>query len=354
MAERSSVIWKALVTADYGLLKSLDLTGFDWHAKHAHFGTPLHALLLGGLYFEGIRYGGSLVQSAEGPEPRLAALELIMRYGADPWLASDPTWQRKLGWDFGEISTSDVHCGGKTVVECLLDVKSVLREYNETGVWTTQISVVSKALEIMAKHKANSYKRDRVSVPEGLLSTWEAALMNASAADVSICAQNEVVVPAHSLVLSAASKVLAAMLQSTWKEGSERWIRVEDCDGQSIRLLLSLLYTGSVPEEVGLELETLMSSLALAHRWEIDYVVESLSSALSEKIDMKSVESIADFALRLHLESLLVPCRSFMVEAKDKLGKKLKAPAVKAEFIRITKQMEADPEAPARKKRRVL
>merc|ERR1740129_2049814 len=100
------------------------------------------------------------------------------------------------------------------------------------------------------------------------------------------------------------------MLSTTgMREGARKIIEVKDCSTQALRLLLSLIYTGTAgagDEEPGPG--AILAALDLAHRWQVMHVVQMLASALQRRLDLDCFEAVMDIALRFQLPSLLSAC----------------------------------------------
>merc|ERR1711972_877991 len=134
------------------------------------------------------------------------------------------------------------------------------------------------------------------------------------------------------------------MLSSEMREGSTRSIVVQDCGLQALKLLLSLLYSGSLPaEEEEPALPTMLDALSLGHRWQVNHVVDVLARKISHQLDMQHFEAAAELALRLQLDGLLRSCKSFITENQNVLSTKLskkgslgfQSPTVRAEVERV-------------------
>eukprot|EP00927_Polykrikos_kofoidii_P063960 TRINITY_DN58892_c0_g1_i1.p1 TRINITY_DN58892_c0_g1~~TRINITY_DN58892_c0_g1_i1.p1 ORF type:complete len:315 (-),score=38.25 TRINITY_DN58892_c0_g1_i1:318-1262(-) len=86
----------------------------------------------------------------------------------------------------------------------------------------------------------------RVVVRPEVFMTWEKLFESAAGKDVSIRVDNGSEERCHSVVLTAASDVLGAMLATEMREGRERCIKVHDVSIVALRVFLRLLYTGSL------------------------------------------------------------------------------------------------------------
>ncbi|CAJ1424377.1 unnamed protein product, partial [Effrenium voratum] len=154
----------------------------------------------------------------------------------------------------------------------------------------------------------------KATVPEELLEMWARLLADSSTADLRICISGSTgevsELNAHSVVLRAASPVLNAMLSGCMQEASGR-VSVENVSLAAAKVLLSLMYTGSLPLDLDAQSTVVLEAMCLAHRWQVQYVVHILVSAAEKALTPETFEPTADCAIRLQLPELLAICRSF-------------------------------------------
>jgi len=226
--------------------------------------------------------------------------------------------------------------------------------------WKEDLEVIDEAIEILS----NAGNRTAsVSVAEGVVELWESLLSDTESADVTICvgsgnseveAANERSeeragdlehIPVHGVVLCNSSPVLRAMLCTTgMREGARKLIRVKDCSATALRLLLALIYTGTIGTcDMEPTPELLLAALDLAHRWQVLHIVQMIATGLQRHLSLDCFEPILDAALRFELQALLSACRAFAskhagilrIRMGDASVPTLTSPSVRAEVARI-------------------
>jgi len=115
-------------------------------------------------------------------------------------------------------------------------------------------------------------------------------------------------IKAHSLLLKNRSKVLRAMLSTSFREGSSDGFRVEvDCDPSAMKLILELVYVGEEVDDAE-PLDVLLSALSQAHQWDISDLVQLLEAAAVRKLDDDGLGRALEVACRLQLTDLQNAC----------------------------------------------
>jgi len=378
-------VFKALAMGEEKVVKSMDLSFFDWESTHSDFGTPLHAILFGKIRHEEEGEKGEAedqnrdcdsfrdIVDADEEEvrARLDLLRFAVQNGANPHAVAPEQCDTERWWgEDGKMTT--ITFAGESAFECLLAVKRSLKASDSEKVaedteplWTAQLEAVDVALGILA----NASRAERsVGVPEGVLDTWEGLLSDAESMDVAIRVEapgreGGAEVRAHSAVLRNASEVLRAMLSTqAMREGVSKVIEVAGCGHEAVRLLVGLIYTGmTVGSEEEPSVSTMLSAVDLAHRWQLLHLVRPLSSAIGLRLDAENFEAAIEVALRLQLPALLTACRAFAVahrcEMRARLGKRGKAGfqsrAVRLEVERLVGGGGAA-DAPRKRQRRSL
>eukprot|EP00928_Gymnodinium_smaydae_P031910 TRINITY_DN23266_c0_g1_i1.p1 TRINITY_DN23266_c0_g1~~TRINITY_DN23266_c0_g1_i1.p1 ORF type:complete len:390 (-),score=99.08 TRINITY_DN23266_c0_g1_i1:23-1192(-) len=360
-----SSIWEALAMGKEKFLSRVDTSGFNWKATHPHFGSAIHAILFGRIdekadeaeepdadaeededRKDGLSgYNDIITDPGEHIQQRLRLLQIAMQRGADPYVVAPRTCDACRLFNSGEEDnkkTEHVTFANKSALECLWSVERVVKRLNSED-WLTELSNIDRAVEILT----TSYsRRQTVPVPEELLETWERVHSDMHSPDVvfRVGPESEEVL-AHRSVLCAASSVLRAMLHSEMREGARKEVRVEDASTLAVRIVISLLYAGFMPEtEEEPGVPVLVEALALGHRWQLLYVVNMLVADVTKNLNLQTVEIALDVALHLQLPDLLSACRDFIIahsrEVKQKLaGKKggagFQIAAVRAEISRL-------------------
>ncbi|CAE7214848.1 unnamed protein product, partial [Symbiodinium necroappetens] len=73
----------------------------------------------------------------------------------------------------------------------------------------------------------------------------------------------------------ASSPVLRVMLESSMVEGKQKRIKVKDAASSGVSLFVEMLYTNATRH--GPDYKTVLTALDLAHRWQVENVVQILA-----------------------------------------------------------------------------
>jgi len=355
-------------------LKGVDTSNFDWRGLHPDFGSPLHAVLFGKIRDDtgtesdestangGDGFGDLIGDDVAEKQSRLLLLRLAMEKGADPNATAPTSCDVQKFWFLEKRGqrkeTKSIVFAGKSAFQCLLAAERAIK-MTDAADWKEDLEVIDEAIEILSRagNRAAS-----VSVAEGVVELWESILCDNEFADVTICvgsASDEAddderseertddleFIPVHSVVLCNSSPVLRAMLSTTgMREGARKLIRVKDCNATALRLLLALIYTGTIGTcDTEPTPELLLAALDLAHRWQVMHIVQMIATALQRHVSLDCFESILDAALRFELQALLSACRAFASSHAGALRLRmgnasvptLTSPTVRAEVARI-------------------
>lgn len=356
-------------------------TSFDWKASHPKFGSAVHAILFGGIVISesevenevAEEYLDIVTDSEEGVKQRLDLLRLAVESGANAYVVAPESCTAMRNYSHGpEKGTPWISFAGKTAIECLLSAERAIRSIDGVpNSWEKEITCINDALNIIY-NGYSSGDSTKVLIHEQLVEMWGSLLSKATSSDVAISAmsassdvdsEDKGVVYAHRVVLCEASPVLSAMLAGTMIEGSQQKIVLDDCSLSATKMLLALLYAGSLPEDGEPKVLTLIECLMLAHRWQVQHVVAMLSCAIAKRVDFQHFEAVFASALRLEEPVMLSACKVFITSnagaMKAKLTKKgalgFQEKAVAAEVSR-TLNAKGGAESPdsTRKRRRVL
>uniref|UniRef100_A0A7S1S1J6 BTB domain-containing protein n=1 Tax=Alexandrium catenella TaxID=2925 RepID=A0A7S1S1J6_ALECA len=372
-------------------VKNMDMSSFDWNSPHPVFGSPLHAILFGKLIVSAdeesdtneLNNGFDDLINADYAErkSRLSLLRFAMKCGADPHVVAPRQCDVSRWWggECGGDSMKPISFAGRSAFECLLAAKRSIKlrhqDPNDEADWTDELKAVDEAVEILSR--SSGAASSSIAVCEGVVNTWESALTDLSSADVVIRVRSSGIkdvdeevgigqVLAHSCVLQGSSAVLKAMLSNqSMREGVQRAIEVVGHTVQAVRLLLALVYTGTVSStDEGPDVPTILNSLDLAHRWQLLHVVTMLASAVSQRVDMDNFEPALDAAMRLELPQLLCSCRAFVASHAREMRQRLAArggpsygfqsSAVRAEVEKVLSSEGAEGGAPQKRRRRAL
>jgi len=175
--------------------------------------------------------------------------------------------------------------------------------------WTVEIANLSQVLTILGE--VSKTQSDKMSVDLSVVELWERVFHASSFHDVTFKTADGAVT-ANNLVLSQASPVLAAMLSSTMREGTEKCIEVKDVSSKGATFFLELLYTGmtcSDIEDIGSA--AALSALDLAHRWQVTNVVGMTARALESLLTDETFASIAEAGALKGISELKEACMAF-------------------------------------------
>lgn len=136
-------------------------------------------------------------------------------------------------------------------------------------------------------------------------------LLSGNLSDITIKAGEELI-PAHMAILAARSPVFLGMLSSPMRESREREVTVEDLTPDSIRSLLSYIYTGSVEKAVLAEDNAAKGLLQAAHRFQIKGLVRECADALISRLNTENAVAMLECADFFGCEDFKGPCLKFI------------------------------------------
>merc|ERR1719245_23619 len=176
----------------------MDLSSFEWHSSHAMYGSPLHAILFGKLIVSAdeesdtneLNNGFDDLINADYSErkSRLALLRFAMRCGADPHIVAPKQCDVSRWWggERGGDNMKPISFAGRSAFECLLAAKrSIKLRHQDPGDdadWTDELKAVDEAVEILSR--SSGAASTAISVPDGVVATWESALADTASMDV--------------------------------------------------------------------------------------------------------------------------------------------------------------------------
>merc|ERR1711920_35309 len=106
------------------------------------------------------------------------------------------------------------------------------------------------------------------------------------------------------------------MLGSGFREAASSCVQVQQ-SLEGVTLLLDLIYVGMCEEPLAFDsaegqpkLQATLEALELAHQWQIEHIVRSLSGVLSSKLTEDIFEPVLEMALRLHLAEVVAACQT--------------------------------------------
>merc|ERR1711924_9885 len=261
---------------------------FPWTASNPTWTSVVHAIVFGRIGLvrspeeteEANKYGSVMTASDAEFQDRLDLLEHALEYGADPYIPTPAECNLNLGWGSEDAGDIEVDPKEKNVVELLLALEREIKSRDHWQEnWRDDLERINKLLTIIVRSDAGEGVADNVSIHGKVVDMWTSVLADGEAADVVISAKspgssstNFEEVPALRVILCHASPVLKAMLTGSMREGVSQKIVVDDCSGDAVKMLLALLYTGTLTGEDEPQMGTMLDALMLAHRWQVQHV----------------------------------------------------------------------------------
>lgn len=317
-------LWTALASGNADLVELNDPgPDFDWNGSSKTYGTPLMAVIFSGPRTSDRGCTDFVTDSEAQFQSRLRLIRwMIMEKGTDPkreetaGCCADKSWSIT---DDDEVhsQTRTLSFRGHSAFSALLEVR--MHMLAAEGDWRSDIARIDRILEVFSstRPKEKMGKPHTVMVHEAVVEMWERFLEEGHSKDLTIrCLKGQDVlgsVSVHSGILASVSVVVKAMLAGPMREGAVKQVDVE-CRVDSMKLLLSLVYTGSVVSQDGDELltpEVMLGCLDLAHRWDVRHVVQMLVPQLSSSLTAEVLGQVWESAALMQQQELLAACLAF-------------------------------------------
>jgi len=301
------LFWTLLDLAKYDELRSTIPKNFSWNTLH-----PVHktTVLVAACQFPIGNKNGEII---------LDLIEWLVKSGASISQKCGDTETKRNIWKGDKDNTKiSVQYRGHSVVSYINAWREALHGKPE---WQHMSDFLIKVVERIAKASAQLQRGNRSSIHEGIVDVWEKFLHAKDSHDLDIEAADGHVT-AHAQMLMAASPVVQAMLASPMKECQTKRIQLKDTSCSAVSLFLETLYTCSSQGDP--DYKTALSALDLAHRWQVDAVVEVLADFIEGLIAEASFAAIAEHAALKGLDQLKKACQRFGSESaaiQEQLGK---------------------------------
>ena len=241
-------------------------------------------------------------------EQRLRTIECLLQLGADPLRCTSSTATETFFDSSRKEETKvSVSCQDQSTISFIMAVLGELRKGKGGVDWTVTCSYLESILSLIKTTTAG--KSHGIVVHQEVARMWESFREMTSTHNV-IFESSEGEVSAHDQVLMISSPVLKAMLETSMKEGSCRRIDIKDSSSRGISLFLDLLYTSS-SAIADLDYKTMLVALDLAHRWQVQHIVDMLANSLQQEINAGSFGEIAESATLKSIEPLQKACITF-------------------------------------------
>lgn len=325
MMKEHEWLWQALRLGQHDLVTALAPREFDWKSCHPWYGTPLMATVHNAVVCPGGKQeeerSHELIRwcMAMGADPRgVAGRAEAMSVGLPPsppgpgWKVYDDNghiwWQYDgmlgLFWceDSKKTDSDSYSCpGGDPAMKIMAEEHSghsaislILAIKRKLDLWNPMYKKYSERIDKLASVFAcgSVHLADNLMlVNKSIVQTWANALANDQFADVELQAQDGTSVWAHGVVLCSASEVLKATLSSPMREGQTQKVP-SNISQAALRHLVALIYTGCPDKEYSISVH--LEALDLAHRWQLDHVVEALETKLVKEVSAASKLSVQD------------------------------------------------------------
>eukprot|EP00440_Ansanella_granifera_P000695 gb/GFBE01000752.1/.p1 GENE.gb/GFBE01000752.1/~~gb/GFBE01000752.1/.p1 ORF type:complete len:345 (+),score=86.08 gb/GFBE01000752.1/:1-1035(+) len=334
-------MWLALEDGDLETLKIITPANFDWQTANTNDGRmPLQELVMpAGLLIDPLKW-------------KLLA-RWLLDHGADPLQANGHVTDDEFVWRTENKGAKIlIRKKGRSAMSTALQLRKEMRDATdgqEKVDWTPEIAYLSELIQMFSRSVSARDAGSTANVKTSVIERWASMLQDTSDHSLTINAEGGRCT-AHGSMLSASSPVVKACLNSGMVEGSKRSIDVKDCPVAAVRLLLELLYTGGIAEDIAAA--TAMHTLLLAHRWQIGDVVRMVENLLAGLLTDDNFVEIASKAELLSLPVLKAACISFSQSSSaiQKMQKSRSLPEAVMKLLGISVQKEK----PAPKKRRML
>eukprot|EP00435_Cladocopium_sp_Y103_P061871 s1389_g23.t1 len=342
--EQAELLWAMLGRAHpLEDLKKLNLDGFDWSCR-SETGKTLMVTYI----------DSALVLHKSKFEDALRCIDWLIRSGASiaqtctsgvSWICQGETEEER------KQSRVVLECDGLSAVSHVMAWQDKFREQRFVTDWQDEEEFLENVISCFAAASSQSTSQPRVSIHEGIAELWEKSLAAKDSHNLTIVTADDVVT-AHAHMVKAASPVVTAMLASPMKEGKAQSIEVKDTSSKAVSLFVEILYTCSVQDE--LDHETALEALDLAHRWQVQVVVDILTDLLAGMITYASFAAIGEHAILKGLERLKAAAQRFGAESK-KVQADLKAGRLSATVAQLFPVLSkpSKPSEPKPKRRRV-
>lgn len=307
--ESTRWLWDAFKNLDEDVIVSrLVPSEWDWNQVHHQYGTPLMAMVE-----EGIRLG----ENNDHNRPFWRLLRYCLGQGSDPRTEVRNVTGTVCGWGGTELfpKLPLVKCEGHSGISLVYAVQARLKEHAKQ--YDAQLKNTRTMLKIFADFVPQG-KVKKVSVHEKVVDTWEAFMNDERFGDIELDviapkACNSGKIKANSGLLRTVSFVLDATLSSPMRERETGIIKVEGVSVEAVRLFLYLVHTGTTTAE--LEPTLLLDCLDIAHRWQVNHVVDMVENALIGLVNARILLPCFEAALRKDLPALRIACKSFAAQA---------------------------------------
>lgn len=209
----------------------------------------------------------------------------------------------------------DARTGGRyrSVDECNTAYRTRLKAFQDKGYFHDDVLTVGITLKLFLGRPGNIVPTP-LQAQDGIscLAADVARLLDEGVAtDVSLVCSGGQAVQAHRLILSARSPVFRAMFGSKMREAQSGEVKLDETEQPMLSHFLHYLYNGSLIE--GLPEVELWAVIALAHRYEVEVLLEECAQRLQAKLTTDNAATFLAEADRLSIDCLKSAALDFMV-----------------------------------------
>mmetsp|Transcript_46639 Transcript_46639/g.123171 ORF Transcript_46639/g.123171 Transcript_46639/m.123171 type:complete len:403 (+) Transcript_46639:65-1273(+) len=315
-------VWTALATGNADLVEMNDPgPEFEWNGSCKTYGTPLMAAIFAGPRTSDRGCTDFVTDNEPQFQNRLRLMRwMIMERDTDPkkeetaGCCADKSWSIT---DDDEVhsQTRTLSFRGHSAFSALLEVR--MHMLAAEGDWRSDVGRIDRILELFSatRPKAKAQQPQTVAVHEAVVEMWERYMDDDAGKDLTLRCMRECeelgAVSCHSALLASVSPVVRAMLSGVMRESAGGTCDVE-CRVDSMRLFLSLVYTGSVAaEDDPLSADVMLGCLDLAHRWDARHVARMLVPPLCAALSAESLGQVWETGALTQQQELLAACRAF-------------------------------------------
>ena len=160
-------------------------------------------------------------------------------------------------------------------------------------------------------------KKEILQDSDWCFTTFSTLLDDPSTHDVTFKTSDGGSVSAHRAIVAAGSPVLHAMLYGNMKESNEKEIKLPSVDTETLKVLLSFMYTGKII----VDSENCPSLLEAAHYFNVATLENKCSDSIAASLDIENCCTVASFANDKKFNNLLEKCLTFLYSNADKVIK---------------------------------
>ncbi|KAL7732626.1 hypothetical protein ACLKA6_013556 [Drosophila palustris] len=128
-------------------------------------------------------------------------------------------------------------------------------------------------------------------------------------ADCEIVTSNGQKIPVHKNILSARSKVFAAMFKHRMQENAENCVEIKDFSFDVVSELIRFVYTGEAPN---LNLEMSAELLAAADKYGLDRLKSMCAKLMSDNLSVENAHVVLKSADLYNLPDLKIKAMQFI------------------------------------------